>query len=151
MVSCSDTPNKNKPADILMDSKENSINKPISNYTDTLVIDFPAAVIYNPDSLQLAELKIITKPMVYESNVHECIYLLQFSRNVLQNNWPNIKIVETWNAGFILFKSEEGNKEYIDLNARKDFCGIFLFDGHKKALFADLANIATELGFYFSK
>ena len=151
LVSCSNTTNKNKSTEVNVESMGAGNKKSDNRFTDTLVIDFTAAVIYNPDSLQLEKLKVFTKPMDFESNVHECIYLLRFSWNEIKNNWPKIKIIETGNAGFVLFKSEEGNEEYIDLNTRKDFCGIFLFDGHKKVHFADLANIATELGFYFSK
>jgi hypothetical protein len=38
----------------------------------------------------------------------------------------------------------------IDLNTQNDPCGIFIFDGHKKAKLADMTNIDSELGFYFS-
>lgn len=151
LISCSNNANKNKSAEVNNENNDPGVKNNSTYFTDTLVIDFPAAVIYNPDSLQLEKLKLITKPMAFESNMHECIYLLKFSRNEIKKNWPKIKIVETGSAGLIFFKSDEGINEYIDLNTRKDFCGIFLFDGHKKALFADLANITTELGFYFTK
>ncbi len=125
--------------------------KPSSSFSDTIVIDFPSAVFYNPDSIQLEKIKAITDTMIYESSVHEYFYQMKYSRNVIQKNWPWIKIIEIRNIRYILFKSTKGKAECIDLNTKNDFCGIFLFDDNKKPKQADMTNIDSELGFYFSK
>ncbi|MGE5107689.1 MAG: hypothetical protein ACM3H8_09100, partial [Sphingobacteriales bacterium] len=80
-----------------------------------------------------------------------CYYQMRYSRIILQKYWPKIKIVEIRNVRFILFKLANGSRDIIDLNKQYDPCGVFLFDGHKKAQLADMTNIDTELGFYFSR
>ena len=89
--------------------------------------------------------------MIFESSIHDCFYQMKYSRNVLQRSWPEIKIVEIRNVRFVLFIFKNGNKECIDLNTKNDPCGIILFDGNKQAKLADMTNIDSELGFYFSK
>ena len=149
-VSCSNSVRHNK-AGALNDDKNTMLRKPPATFTDTIIIDFPAAVFYNPDSLQHEKIKAITDTMIFKSMVHDCFYQMRNSRNSLQKNWPEIKIVEVRDAGFILFKPANGMNECIDLNKQNDPCGIFLFDGNKKALLVDMMNIDSELGFYFSE
>ena len=149
LASCSDTTSKNKSAEDISKKKPEALIKPPSSFSDTLIINFPAAVFFNPDSVQLEKIKVITDTMIFESNLHDCFYQMRYSRNVIRQNWPEIKIVEISNVRYILFKSKEGNDECIDLNTKNDFCGILLFDGYKKAKLVDMTNIDSELGFYF--
>lgn len=125
--------------------------KPPSSYNDTLTIDFPSAVFYNPDSLQLEKMRAVTDSGIIESQLHECYYLMRNSRLSLQSNWPETRIIETKNTRYLLFKNIDGELELIDLDTWNDPCGIFLFDGRKKARLADMANIDSELAFYFEK
>ena len=124
--------------------------KPPGSFSDTLYVNFAAAIFYNPDSIQLEKIKAITDTMVFQSIIHDCFYQMRNSRNILRQNWPNIRIVEISNVRYIFFKQAGGRNEIIDLDAQNDPCGIFIFDGNKKARLADMMNIETELGFYFS-
>ena len=150
-VSCSNSP-RNLTSDAgEKDYKDTIKRKPPSSFSDTITIDFPAAVFYNPDSLQIEKLKAITDTMVYESTMHDCFYLMKNSRFVLKKYYPHIKILEVKNARYLLFKMAGGEKEYIDLNTKNDPCGIFIFDSKKASQQVDMANIDSELGFYFPK
>lgn len=151
LASCSNTTSENKPTKVISENSVISNRKPPGSYNDTVIIDFPAAVFYSPDSIQLEKIKELTNPAAFESMTHENFYLMKFSRNEIQNNWSKIKIVEVRNARFILFKLKDGNNECIDLNIKNDPFGIFLFDGYKKPLLTDMPNITTDLSFYFSK
>ncbi len=126
-------------------------NKPAGSYSDTITINGPSALFYNPDSLQWEKIKAITDTMIFESTVHDCVYQMRNARNSLQKNWPGIKMVDVSNARWIRFQLLNGTSEYIDLDELDDPCGILLFDGHKKARLADMMNIDSELGFYFSE
>lgn len=146
----------NSPRDYTTDAGKNDYKdtiqrKPPSSFPDTITIDFPAAVFYNPDSLQIEKLKVITDTMIFESIMHDCFYQVRHSLIVLKKYYPRIKIIEVTNARYLLFEKAGGEKEYIDLNTKNDPCGIFIFDGQKASLQADMTNIESELGFYFSK
>jgi hypothetical protein len=126
-------------------------NKPPANFNDTLVINNPSAVFYNPDSLQLIKIRAVSKKENYETEVHNCFYLMRNARTVLKKYWPKIHIIETKTNRFLLFVKKDKSKTYIDLNLNGDMCGIFLFDGKKGPELADMMNIDTALGFYFEK
>jgi hypothetical protein len=150
-VSCSNSPRYNTP-----DAGRNNYNdtirrKPPSSFSDTITFGFPAAVFYNPDSLQLKKIEAITDAMIFKSTMHDCFYQMRNSRIVLKQYYPAIKITEVKNARYLLFEKANGQKECIDLNTQNDPCGIFIFDGFKKAQLVDMMNIDSELGFYFSK
>lgn len=150
-VSCTNS-TRQQGADEENDKFKNTIHrKPPGSFTDTISIDFPAAVFYIPDSIQLEKIKAITDTMGFQSITHDCYYQMKNSRNVLKKNWPNIKIVEIRNARYIFFMQAGGGKEIIDLDSQNDPCGVFIFDGNKQALLADMMNIDSELGFYFTK
>jgi hypothetical protein len=148
-VFCAQNETRNQP-DRLADIKQEMHIKPPSSYNDTLSIDLPSAVFYNPDSGQLEKIRAITDSGIFESQFHECYFLMRNSRLALQSNWPEIKILETKNTRFLFFRNTDGEQEYIDLDTY-DPCGLFLFDGRKKARLADMANIDSELSFYFEK
>lgn len=151
LVSCSETKNKSNSTESEPFDTNRSLTKPHSSFSDTLVIDYPAAVFYNPDPLQLEKIKAITDSTIFKSLLHEYFYQMQYSRKAIQQYWPKIKIVEINQVRYVLFKLKDGNEECIDLDTKNDFCGILLFDGIKKSKLADMTNIESELGFYFSK
>jgi hypothetical protein len=125
--------------------------KPPASFNDTLVINNMSAVFYNPDSLQLDKIRAISKKENYETEVHNCFYLMRNARIVLKKYWPKIHIIETKTNRYLLFIKNDKNKTCIDLNSKGDMCGIFLFDGKKEPELADMMNIDTALGFYFDK
>lgn len=127
------------------------LKKPPSSFEDTLAITFPSAVFYNPDSLQLEKIKSINNKMIFESLTHDCFFQMRNARMVLKKYWPHIHIIETSKARYLLFIKADGSKTVIDLNAKNDICGIFIFDRLKDPELIDMMNVDTELGFYFKK
>ena len=125
--------------------------KPPSGYNDTLIIDTKSAVFFNSDSLQMEKIKAIRKKDDFETEEHYCIYLMKNAQLLLKKHWPQIHIIETSMARFLLFIKQDKSKQCIDLNSKGDMCGIFLFDRKKDPAFIDMMNLDTELAFYFSK
>jgi len=150
-VSCSSSPRHNSTNTGKNNHNDTVRRKPPSSFSDTIIIGFPAAVFYNPDSLQLKKIEAVIDTMIFKSIVHDCFYQMRNSRIVLKQYYPAINITEVKNARYLLFKKANGQKECIDLNSQNDPCGIFISDGIKKAQLVDMMNIDSELGFYFSK
>jgi hypothetical protein len=150
-VSCSGSPRHNT-TNTGKDNYDDTIRrKPPGSFSDTIVIGFPAAVFYNPDSLQLKKIEAVIDTMIFEGTMHDYFYQMRNARIVLKKYYPLIKITDVKNARYLLFEKANGNKECIDLNTQNDPCGIFIFDGYKKAQLVDMMNIDSELSFYFSK
>ncbi|HMK25110.1 MAG TPA: hypothetical protein VK483_03705 [Chitinophagaceae bacterium] len=152
-LSCSDTATSTKrdKEQKRSDTIPVSYKKPPSSFGDTLIITGESVVFYNPDSLQREKIKEITRKNVYESNEHDCFYLMRNARVVLKKYWRQIHIIETSKNRYLLFVKADKTRTCIDLNSKGDMCGIFLFDGKKEPELADMMNIETVLGFYFAK
>ena len=118
---------------------------------DTMQIDFPAAVFYHPDSLQLKKIKELTDSAIFEATMHEYFFQMNNARKSINRDWPRLKIIEAKNVRFILFRGKDQESTYIDLDARNDSHQLILFYPGKKPHYADMMNIDTELGFYFKK
>ena len=148
-VSCSNSTRQHGTDTETHDYKNTIRRKPPGSFSDTITIDFPAAVFYSPDSLQLEKIKAITDTMIFGSTFHDCFYQMRNSRIVLKH-YPHIKIIEVKKARYLLFEKNGSEIESIDLDTKDDPCGIFIFDGNKKPRLVDMMNINSELGFYFS-
>lgn len=132
-------------------SSQQAHTKPPSNFRDTMQIDFPAAVFYHPDSLQLEKVKDLTDSAIFDATIHEYFFQMRNARMSIKRDWPRLKIIEAKNIRFLLFKGKDNDSTYIDLNTKNDSHGLFLFQPGKKPHFADMMNIDSELGFYFEK
>jgi hypothetical protein len=150
-LSCADSPRQKSTEPINNEQQAGKINKPTGNFPDTLTIHAPAAVFYNPDSLQLEKIKKIIQKNEFESEVHNCFYLVRNAQIVLKKDWPQVHIIETSRNRWLLFIKDDKSHTLIDLDNKGDMCGLFLFDGKKEPELADMMNIDTALGFYFSK
>jgi hypothetical protein len=152
ICSCSQSPEKNNQQ-VKKDQalKAPIIKKPPSSFNDTVVIYGESAVFYNPDSLQMQKIKSVNDERVYATITHDCFYMMQNARNVIRKFWPRVRIVEVDKARYLLFVRKDENKICIDLNTRRNICGLFLFDPKKNPESADMPNINTSLGFYFGK
>jgi hypothetical protein len=150
-VSCSNPPPHPATNAGNSDHRDTMHRKPPGSFSDTITIDFPSAIFYKPDSLQLEKIKAITNTMIFDGMMHDCFYQMKNSRRVLRKYYPRVRIVEVKNARYLLFKKTGDQKECIDLDTKNDPCGIFIFDGYKAPRLVDMTNIGTELGFYFSK
>lgn len=128
-----------------------AITKPPANFQDIIEINFPAAIFYHPDSLQLEKIKEITAPAVFDATTHEYFYQMRNARISIKRDWPEVKIVEAKNVRFLVFREKGKDPVFIDLNTRNDPYGLFLFQPGKKPYLADMMNVDTELGFYFKK
>ena len=148
IFSCSAPPGKTNINEI---KKESIKTKPSTNATDTIIINFPAAIFFTPDSFQLEAIRSITDSIVFESMKHDCFFQMRNSRNLLTSQYPKIKIREAANARYLLFEMIDGQKKIIDLNQNNDPCGVYLFHPAKQPKLTDMTNIDTELGFYFPK
>ena len=149
-ASCSSNPVQDKEKKASPPSHQ-VLTKPPSNFQDTMLIDFPAAVFYLPDSLQLEKIKELTDSSIFEAAMHEYFFQMRNARMSIKRDWPGLKIVEAKNIRFLLFKGRDNDSTYIDLNTKNDSHGLFLFQPGKKPHYADMMNIDTELGFYFKK
>lgn len=150
-VTCSNSP-KQPIADKAQNAPKDSIlQKPPGSYPDSLIINYPVAVFYYPDSLQLEKIKAMTDSVIFESTMHELFYQMRNSRIVLHKTYPQLKIVDAKNVRFLLFKPAVGKNHLIDLNSKNDPYGLIVSDGHKSPRLLDMTNIESELGFYFTK
>jgi len=149
-ASCSSNPVRDKEKKASPSSHQ-ALMKPPSNFQDTMQIDFPAAVFYLPDSLQLEKIKELTDSAIFEAAMHEYYFQMRNARMSIKRDWPRLKIVEAKNIRFLLFKGKDIDSTYIDLNTKNDSHGLFLFQPGKKPHYADMMNIDTELGYYFKK
>jgi len=141
---------KNRSAEKSNEAKK-VIRKPASSFSDTLIITTKSVVFYNPDSLQMERIKAVNENTVFESIAHDCFFQMKNTRLVLKKYWPQINIIETSGARFLLFIKKNKSRTIIDLNSKNDVCGIFLFNTEKEPELADMTNVDTALGFYFSK
>ena len=125
--------------------------KPPSTYPDTLIINFPAAVFYQPDSLQLSRIKTLSDSMVFDGSMHEYFYQMRNARMVIKKSWPHLTITEAKNYRYLLFIKKNNTREGIDLNTKNYTHGLFVFDGIKSPLLVDMTNIETEISFYLKE
>jgi len=151
IVSCNSNTDKNNKEEKSPAASQPVITKPQANFRDTIQIDFPAAVFYHPDSLQLEKIKELTEPRIFDASMHEYFYQMRNARISIRKEWPQLQIIEAKNARFLLFCGQGNDSAYIDLNTKNDPYGLFLFHPGKEPHFADMMNIDTELGFYFKK
>jgi hypothetical protein len=151
LVACSDSGRQPNQASQQAQNNEPVKKKPPSSFQDTLTIELPSAVFFNPDSSQLEKFRAVTNPGPFESTVHDCFYQMRNARMVLKEYWPTIKIVETSKARYLLFVKTDKSKVYVDLDGRNDLCGLFLFNRVKNPQLVDMMNINTALEYYFNR
>lgn len=133
------------------EERQGALIKPPSGFSDTMVIEAPAAVFFNPGSEQLHKIKDITDTAVFESMVHDCYYQMKNARAVIKNYYPHVQIIEPHFVRYLLYTPNGGRRELVDLDKKNDPCGVILFDGVKPSRLTDMTNIDTDLGFYFRK
>ena len=150
-ISCSNQKQEQAISKTESNSRKNDRNKPPASYADTLIIDFPAAVFYYPDSLQLEKIKAITDSMILDSAEHDCFFQMRNARMVLKKNLPTVKIIETSKARYLQFMKSDKNIIITDLDTKNDMCGIILFNGMKDPVLIDMMNIDSEWDYYFRK
>jgi hypothetical protein len=135
-----------KPESPVMDKQFKP--KPGSTYSDTLVIDYSAAVFYHPDSIQLLKLKAQTDFGVFEASMHEFFFQMRNARMVIKKTWHGLRITEAKNYRYLLFIAADNKKHCIDLDTKNDAYGLLVFNRKKPPLIIDMMNIETAVSFY---
>ena len=120
--------------------------KPASSNADTLWVKQPAAIFFQPDSLQMLAIQSNMDTTVYKSQVHELFYQMRNARLVMREFYPAISIIETNRHRYISCWIDVTHLTVIDLNQLHDISGIILFDGRHPTKVNDMMNIETELG-----
>ncbi len=151
-LSCNNS-NLKKSESILSDSLTNStiLLKPPSTFKDTMKINFPAAVFYLPDSIQLSKIKAQTNSIVFDGSMHEFFYQMRNARIVIKKLWPSLRVIEAKNYRYILFIKKNKEQTCIDLNTKNDAYGLFVFEGLKPPLFVDMTNLETVISVYLKE
>lgn len=150
--SCTESVQKGKHSDNgNAEQKPGIVKKPPSSFDDTITIDQKSAVFYSPDSMQMKKIKAVNENVIFETITHNCYYQMQNARIMLEKYWPQIRVIETSRARYLLFVKRNKSKICIDLNNKNNICGIFLFDQKRNPVLVDMPNINTALGFYFQK
>ena len=146
---CNNNDYKNAEAkSVTTEVNKNFKPKPPATYSDTLIINFPAAVFYHPDSVQLLKIKAQTNSMIFDGSMHEFFYQMRNARMVIQKTWPHLKITEAKNYRYLLFIGAGNARHYIDLDTKIDAYGLLVFNQKKTPLTVDMMNVETEISFY---
>lgn len=125
--------------------------KPGSSFSDTVMVDHAAAVLFQPDSVQLQKIRAANEPAVFESMSHELEFQLRNARLEMKRNWPRLNIMDVANARYLLFIGKNGRKQLVDLDQKNDMSGIILFEPAQDPVLIDMMNIDTELERYFKQ
>ncbi len=149
--SCTASPKKSEGNNPIAENKPEFHKKPGSRNQNTLIVDYKAAVFYEPDSLQLDSIKLVTDTRIFEGSMHEYEYQMKTAHMVLKKNWTDIQIVDARNVRYLVFIKKDRSKEIIDLNTFDDAYGMFLFDTQKSPVPVDMTNTEEALYLYFGK
>jgi hypothetical protein len=128
----------------------NVIVKPHASFNNRIVIQPLTAVFYQPDSLQLIRLAQVMDAKAFKAMMHDYKYQFRYAKAFLEKEQNNVRIITTDKARFLEFCFNNHNTELIDLD-KYESCGLFLFDGIQRPILADMTNIETIAGFYFSE
>ncbi|RYG54829.1 MAG: hypothetical protein EOO01_00350 [Chitinophagaceae bacterium] len=127
------------------------IKKTESAYGDTIRIESNAAVFYQADSLRMEVIKRDFAKNAIESMNHECLYQTSNAKEVIRKYGHGIKVISAPGARYLEFVKRNGNISVIDLETRRELCGVLLFNRINDPSPADMMNIETEVGFYFTQ
>ncbi|OSZ81258.1 hypothetical protein CAP36_08495 [Chitinophagaceae bacterium IBVUCB2] len=147
IISCSQSDTKKK--ETMQQTKSAPYKKPPSSFTDTLIIEGPAAVFFNSDTVQLQKIKAIIDQEIFESTMHDCFFQQRNAKQVLKKYWSHIRVIEASDKQFLLFLEKNQQRVYTNLNEINDMCGLILFKNGKTPEIADMMNIETALHNYF--
>lgn len=146
--SCKNHSNRDKPAPIKEASGVPPKTKPPGSFQDTLRIELMSAVFYSPDAVQLQKIRSVTDPGAFAANMHEYDYLRRTSRMIIKKEFPQLSIIEAKSARYLLFAGFNKLKSCIDLDQIYDPYGLYVFNRKDGPLKVDMANTATNIGFY---
>ena len=142
---------KMEHSDSASENKIRSVfHKPPGSFHDTLTIRTPAAIFYNPDSLQLEKIKEQTDNAAFNASNNEYVHMMENARMVIEKAWPGLKIIESKHYRYLLFIRRDDSLEFIDLDKYDDIYGLFVFDGKRSPLLVDMMNVETQVSSYLN-
>lgn len=124
--------------------------KPPSSFPDTLTLRSSAAVFYEPDSLQLLQLRAITDSGVFEATQHEYEFQIKTSIAYLKKYKPGLPVIHANQVRFLHFAQGNEKDTFIDLDKNGDAYGLYLFRSGYPPYKVEMTNIDTEVPTYFS-
>jgi hypothetical protein len=128
-----------------------TITKPGASGTDSLAINAPALIFFEPDSIQLEKIKKVTEQGVFKSNVHEYEFQSYTAKMYAKKYRPDLKTFEAKNFRYIVFIKSDKSRKVIDLDKIADTWGMYVFDPNKEPQLSDMMSVDTEIPRYFSK
>lgn len=141
---------QNNQANMSLTETKESVLKPSSSFSDTLVVNTRCAVFYEPDSLQLEKIKAAISDQLFKGSMHEYFYQIRNAHSFLKQHWPQVKIIEARKVRYIQFLRSDKKPVVIDID-QYDPYGMFVFDKRKAPQLIDMTNIETQVPDYFSK
>jgi len=145
---CADSPQHAKekqPAMPAIKTKPGAVTK------DSLNVSSIAAVFYEPDSVQLENIKAANDKNIFDATMHEYASQVRNAKAFLEEHWPNVKIIAAKNVRYLRFIKANGQIEVVDLDTKNDAIGLFLFDPRKSPMLVDMMSIDDQVPNYFSK
>jgi len=148
LVSCNDNNTESKAPVTSTEKNKKHVIKPPATFQDTLLINFPAAVFFYPDSVQLQKIKAETDSMTYDGMTHEYFYQMRNATISIKKNWPGLVITLSKKYRFLLFKKNDCTGVCLDLDTKKEPYGLIVFNRQKDPLPVDMTNLETDISFY---
>lgn len=151
LLSCHQKPQPPETiAPVAVNADKASRRKPAATYQDTLIINQPAAVFYEPDSLQLARIRAITDSGIFIASLHEYDYQFKTAKAYFKKYRPGLPLLQARNVRYLLFRAGKATPHCIDLNEKGDAYGLILFTPGKTPHQVDMPNIDTEAPTYYN-
>ena len=152
MISC----NENKKKDI---KKSNVVNRKIiiskdkkskdllsAVNSDTLVINYKCAVIYDPTEKSIQRSKKDVNEENFDIGLDDVLFYISESTEYLESK--KIKVITTENNKILKFNSNDKNMAIINLDLEKEMFGIYLFDPKQKPKKVNIIDISDEFESY---
>lgn len=152
MISC----NENKKKDI---EKSNVVNRKIiiskdkkskdllsAVNSDTLVINYKCAVIYEPTEKSIQRSKKDVNEENFDIGLDDVLFYISESTEYLESK--KIKVITTENNKILKFNSNDKNMTIINLDLEKEMFGIYLFDPKQKPKKVNIIDISDEFESY---
>jgi hypothetical protein len=119
----------------------------ISPFDDTLVLNSAAAVIIEPDSIQIEKSKRASGEADFYAGADDYLYYLNLAQKFLDS--VKMKTVVAKDKRFILFIGNEKSFELIKTDTLSELWTIYFFDPEMKAKKIDMTAIEEEYKRYF--
>jgi len=149
--SCTKSSKKIEPNKENLSPPSSVHNKPSSSFQDTLFINTKSVVFYQPDSIQLINIKSVTDPVIFDGSMHDYFYQIRNAHNVLKLNWSQLKIIDSKNVRYLVFVNSDKTKHIIDLDTFDDAYGMFVFDQKKPPIPVEMTNLESIIYVYLSQ